>query len=86
MTMSRAAVHRTCNDDSGDRVLEDQLLLVIGLEDHRILVEALDASGQFDAAHEVDREEDSLLAGAVEKCFLYVLGCFLHCFPFGPAG
>jgi hypothetical protein len=59
-------------------VLEDQLLLVIGLQDQRILIETLDSPRKLYAAHEINREENFVLTGVIQKAILYVLRRFFH--------
>jgi hypothetical protein len=46
-------------------VLENQLLLIVGLKHQGVLIETLDPAGELDAAHQVDRENDFILAGVV---------------------
>ena len=46
-------------------MLEDQLLLVIRLQNHRVFVKTLDAAGKLHAAHQVDGEEGLLFARVV---------------------
>ncbi len=58
-------VERPRNHYRGDGVLKDQLLLIVGFENHRIFVEALDPAGKFHATHQVDREERFVLARIV---------------------
>ena len=62
-------------------MLEDQLLLRSGLQDHRIFIETLDSTRKLDAAHEVDRDVAAFLPGTVEKAVLYrvlLLYWFFH--------
>ncbi len=47
-----AAAH---DRNSGNGVFEDELFLLAGFQNDRILVEATDAAGQFDATNEVNR-------------------------------
>ena len=61
-------------------MLKDQLLLIIGFQNHGILVEALDASGEFNAAHQVDGEEYPLFTGVIKKRLLNVLRKLIHFF------
>src|SRR5581483_2746281 len=60
--------------DRRDGVLEDELLLRACLQNHRILVEALDPPRQFDSAHQVDGDVAAFFAGTIEKA---VLDCVL---------
>ena len=46
-------------------MLKDELLLITRLEDYRILIETLDSSRKFHAAHQVNREKSLVLAGVV---------------------
>ena len=57
----------------GYRVLENQLLLVVGFQYHRILVEGADSSRQFHSAEQINGDDELVLAGCIEKCILYVL-------------
>src|SRR5437868_4875997 len=50
-TAMPASVKRPRNDYRRDRVLEDELLLIICFQYDGILVKALDAAGQFNPAH-----------------------------------
>src|SRR4051812_18997672 len=60
--------------DRRDGVLEDELFLRPCLQNHRILVEALDPPCQFDSAHQVDGDVAAFFSGTVEKA---VLDCVL---------
>ena len=62
-------------------MLENQLLLIVGLQHNRILVEALDPPGKFNAAHQVNRQENSILACIVQKRLLDILGQLVHILP-----
>src|ERR1700728_4578283 len=67
-------------------MLEDQLLLAVVLQQHRILVKRADLSGQLDAADQVDRDGSFVLADRVQEGVLNVLcRLVLHvpisCFP-----
>ena len=64
--------------DRRDRVLEDELLLAVRLQDHGVFIEALDSPRQLYPAHQVDGEEYLLLAGGVEKSLLDVLWQLIH--------
>ena len=57
----------------GNGVLEDQLFLIVGLKHDGILVERTNASGQLDAAQQIDGDIQPFLAGGVEKRILNVL-------------
>ena len=48
-------------------MLEDQLLLIIGLQNHRIFVERANTSSQLDAAQQINGDVDLLFAGRVEE-------------------
>ena len=73
-----AAVERPRNHHGGDRVLENQLLLIVGFEDHGVLVETLDSAGKLHSAHQVDGEETSCLCA---RCLEMLLVCFALVFP-----
>lgn len=73
--MRRSRTHR---DHCRNRVLEDQLFLVIGFEHQGVLIKALDAAGEFNAAQEVDRNDTLFFARIIEKAVLYVLRWFVH--------
>ena len=51
--------------DRRDRVLEDELLLRAGFEEHRELVEAADATRKLRAVHQVNRNRVFLAAHRV---------------------
>ena len=81
-TMSRhrlavrvAGLHR---NHSRNSVFKDKLFLVVGFQDQRVLIEALDASRKFDAAHEINSEDNFVLARIVEKAVLYILRRLIH--------
>src|SRR5438067_8842238 len=57
-----------------DRVLEDELLLRAGFEEHRELVEAAYAARKLRAVHQVYRYGVLLSAHSVKERVLYVLG------------
>src|SRR5260370_5004514 len=61
------------NDDSRNRMLKDELLLVAGFEDHRVLVERSDTPGQLHAADQIDRNIVPFLSCRVEEGILNVL-------------
>ena len=54
-------------------MLEDQLLEIARLEHYRELVKAANLARQFDAAHQVDRDVDPVLAQVVQKSVLHIL-------------
>src|SRR5713226_6054751 len=68
-------------DYGGNGVLEDQLFLVIGFQDERVLVETLDAAGKFHAAEQVKGNDSLIFARIVQKAVLYVLRWFVHRVP-----
>ena len=49
----------------GDSVLKDELFLIIRLQNQRVLVETLDSTGELDAAHQVNREDNFIFASVV---------------------
>jgi len=59
-------------------MLENQLFLIVGFEHERILIEALDAAGEFHAAQKVDSNHTFFFARIVQKTILYVLRWFIH--------
>src|SRR6185437_9275026 len=65
-------------DNSRNRVLEDQLFLIIGLDYKRVFVEALDSPRKFHAAEEIDGDQPLFLARIIQKAVLYVLSRFVH--------
>src|SRR5258708_5648118 len=71
-------VGRLHDDYGGDGVLENQLLLVIGFEDQRVLIEALDAARKLYAAEQIQRNSSFVLARIVEKAVLDILRRFVH--------
>jgi hypothetical protein len=54
-------------------VFENQLLLAIVFQQHRIFVEGPDFSGELDAADQVNRDWGLVLANGVQKCVLDIL-------------
>jgi hypothetical protein len=54
-------------------VLEDQLLLAIVLQQHRILVERADLSGELHPANQLNRNRGLVFANSVQKRVLNVL-------------
>ena len=68
----------TRDDDRRDRMLENQLLLIAGLEYDRVLVEGADPPSQLDAADQIDRDVVSFLAGSIEERILNILLCRLR--------
>jgi hypothetical protein len=60
-------------DHRRDGVLEDQLLLIVGFEHQGIFVKTFDSSGQLDAAHQVNGQDDFILASVVQKAVLDIL-------------
>jgi hypothetical protein len=59
-------------------VLEDELLLVVGLENHTVLVEATHATRKFHATGQIDRNGQALFARSVQKSVLKVLARHLR--------
>ena len=51
---ARAAAH---DGNGGNGMFEDELLLLSGFQNNRILVEATDAARQFDAADEINCDQ-----------------------------
>jgi hypothetical protein len=54
-------------------MLEDQLLLIVGLEHDGIFVKRTDASGELDPAQQVDGDIQSFLASGVKEGVLNIL-------------
>jgi hypothetical protein len=67
--------------DRGNSVLENQLLLIVGFEHERILIETLDAAGEFHAAQEINSNHSLFFTRIIEKTVLYVLRWFVHLDP-----
>ena len=63
------------------RVFENELFLITGFENQGVLIEALDPSGEFDAAHQIDREHHFLFASIIQKTILNILRRFFHSEP-----
>src|SRR5579884_2265964 len=64
--------------DGGNRVLENELFLIVGLEHERVFIEALDPPRKFHAAEEIDGDQSLFLARIIQKAVLYVLRRFIH--------
>ena len=69
-----------------DRVFEDQLLLIVGLQHQRVFVETLDSPLEFHAAHQVNGDDDLILAGVVQKAILDILRWLIHASSPNPFG
>src|ERR1700674_514952 len=54
-------------------MLEDELLLIAGFEDHRVLIERSDTTRQLHAADQIDRNIVPFLSRRVEEGILNVL-------------
>jgi hypothetical protein len=54
-------------------VLENQLLLVPGFENHRVLVERPDSSGQFHSTYQVNGDVVPLFTGGIKERILNIL-------------
>lgn len=54
-------------------MLEDELFVLAGFQNNRVLVEATDTSSQFDATDQVNRNWRTLTAYLIEKGILEVL-------------
>src|SRR5438552_18321590 len=64
--------------DRRNRVFENQLFLVVGFQNDRILIEPLDLTDQFYTAYKEDGDGDLFFAHGVEVDVLNVLGrCFV---------
>src|SRR5208282_2721559 len=73
----RMAVSAARDDHRRNRMLEDELLLVAGLEHHRVLVERSDAACQLHPTNQIDRDVVPFLSCRVEEGILNVLLCRL---------
>src|SRR5208282_250601 len=73
----RVAVSAARDDHRRNRMLEDELLLVAGLQHHRVLVERSDAACQLHPTHQIDRDVVPFLSCRVEEGILNVLLCRL---------
>lgn len=58
---------RSCHDNSGDGVLEDQLFLIVGFEHDGVLIERPDTPSQFNATEKVDRNNGLIFPRGVEE-------------------
>ena len=56
-----------------DRVLDDQLFLAVVLQEHGVLVEGADLTGELDAADQVYRYRGLVLANRIQECVLNIL-------------
>jgi hypothetical protein len=74
----RVLLHGARGDYCRDSVFEDQLLLIAGFEHQRILIEALDTTGEFHATQQIDGHQTLIFARIIEKTVLYVLRWFIH--------
>ena len=61
-----------------DRMLENQLLLVIGFQNERILIETLNTAREFHSAQKVNGYDALFFARIVQKAILYILRRFIH--------
>ena len=61
-------------------MLENELLLVVGLQHDRVFVEGPDPSAQLYSTHQINRDWRLVLASSIEKSILNIL-CRLgfHC-------
>ncbi len=69
----RSVPYRPPDHDGRDGVLEDELLLSVGLKHHGILVEGPNAPGQLHPTQQVNRDAQSLFAGGVQEGILDIL-------------
>ena len=49
----------------GNGVLEDQLLLIIGFQNQRVLIETLDSARELNPAHQINGKDYFVLPGIV---------------------
>ena len=59
---ARRCMERLRDHHRGDGVLKNKLLLIVGLQHDRILIETLDTAGKLYAAHQIDGQESLILA------------------------
>lgn len=59
-------------------MLENQLVLIVGLQHQGVFVKALDAAGELHSTQEVNSDQALLFACIVEKTILNVLCLFFH--------
>src|SRR5438270_6698512 len=62
-----------CHHDRRDSVLEDQLLLIVGLENHGILIKGTDAAAELHTAKQIKRYRNAVLTRGVQKSVLDIL-------------
>src|SRR5438067_12124338 len=67
-----------CGHHSGNRMLENQLLLIVRFEHERVFVKAPDAARELDTAQEVDCDHSFFFARIIEKAVLNVLRWLVH--------
>jgi hypothetical protein len=60
-------------DHSRYRVLEDQLLLAVVLQQDRVLIEGPDFTGEFDAANQVNGDWSFVLPNRIQESVLNIL-------------
>src|ERR1700722_2979231 len=69
----RRVHHASVAHHGRDRMLEDQLLLAVVFQQHRILVKRPDLSSQLDTADQINGDGGLVLADSVQECVLNVL-------------
>src|SRR3954469_5530404 len=74
MRVVRAFVQYHC----ADGVLEDELLLIIGVEHHGVLVERANPPGQLHTTEQINGDRSFFFACCVQEGVLYVLLCRLR--------
>src|SRR4051812_6453769 len=67
--MMSAASHYDCRD----RMLEDELLLIVGLQHNRVFVERADAAAELYSAHQVDSDGRLIFSSSIEEGVLNIL-------------
>ena len=58
-------VRSLLRDYCRNRVLEYQLFLIVGFQNQRVLIEALDPAGELHTAHQIDRQDYFVPPGIV---------------------
>jgi len=67
--MMNTASHYDCRN----RVFEDELLLIVGLQNNGVLIERADASAELYPAHKIDRDRRLIFSSSIKKGVLNIL-------------
>src|SRR5271156_5122154 len=73
----RVDVASARNNDGRNRMFENQLLLITGFENDRVLVKRSNTARQLDSTDQIDRNVMPFLSCCVEKGILNILLCRL---------